>query len=502
MAEPITVLPADEHNRQLVDHVHPSDWVNPTPTGYYDMVVIGGGTAGLITAIGSAGLGKRVALIERHLMGGDCLNAGCVPSKALIRSARAAAHARSASTFGVDVPGEIQVDFAAVMERMRRLRTSISTHDSAARFSQQGIDVYLGDATFTGVDTLEVDGQTVAFRKACIATGTRAAVPPIPGIDTIDYLTNETIFSLTELPKQLAIIGAGAIGCEMAQTFARFGSEVFLIESSHGILPQEDPDAAAIVQHSLEADGVKILCCGRDLTITAEGDRAKLSVASHDNSYDQVVDRVLVAAGRTPNTENLGLERANVTYDNRGVNVDDTLRTNNPKIFAAGDICFKYKFTHAADATARIVIRNALLGFLPFKPKASKLVVPWCTYTDPEIAHVGSHAKQLQADGVDFKTVDVALSSIDRAILEGETDGLLKVHVRPNGKILGATLVSPHAGESIGELTMAMAHGIKLQKIASVIHPYPTQAEIIKRAGDQYFKQWLLGLKRRFLGGS
>ena len=501
MPEPVEIHPMDEHNQTLVDHVHPSDWVNPTPTsGGYDMVVVGAGTAGLITAIASAGFGKKVAMIERHLMGGDCLNVGCVPSKALIRAAHAAAEVKRAGEFGVNVSGEPDIDFGLVMERLRKLRAGISHHDSAKRYTEQGVDVYIGSGVFTGRDTVEVDGQTLRFKKACVATGARAAAPPIPGLDTVDYLTNETVFELTELPKRLGIVGAGAIGCEMAQAFARLGSDVYLVEATHGILPPEDKDCSEIVRESMARDGVNLMCCGKELKLSKTDSGAiRLTVDSHDKGYDIEVDQLLIAAGRKSNTDGLGLEAAGIDYDKRGVTVNDHLQTTNPNIFAAGDICSKFKFTHAADANARIVVRNALLGFIPFKPRASKLVVPWCTFTDPEIAHVGKYPRELDEAGVRYKTVDIDLAGVDRAILESETEGKLKVHVKPNGTILGATMVSRHAGESISEITTAMVHGIKLQKMSSVIHPYPTQAEAIKRAGDQYFRTWATGLRDKIM---
>jgi pyruvate/2-oxoglutarate dehydrogenase complex dihydrolipoamide dehydrogenase (E3) component len=499
LSEPISIRPMDEHNRKLVGNVHPADWINPTPpSSPYDMVVVGAGTAGLITAIGSAGLGKRVALLERHLMGGDCLNVGCVPSKALIRAAAAASAVRHAEDFGVSAGGDVSIDFPKVMERLRRLRASISVHDSAKRYAEQGIDVYLGDGRFAGPDTIDIAGASLRFKKACIATGARAAAPAIAGLEGVDYLTNESVFELTELPSKLAVIGAGPIGCELSQAFARLGSEVYLIEAAHGVLPNEDPDASEIVRRSIVGDAVHLLCCSQHFKLAAaDGGGVRLQTDSHGRDYDLRVDRLLVAVGRKPNTDGLGLEAANVTYDQRGVTVDDHLRTTNPRIYAAGDICSKYKFTHAADANARIVIRNALLGWIPRKARASDLVVPWCTYTDPEIAHVGRYPKELDQAGVRYETVTVDLAAIDRAILESDIDGLLKVHVRPNGKILGATLVSRHAGESISEITTAMVHGIKLQHLSKVIHPYPTQAEVIKRAGDQFFKRWLLGWRQR-----
>ena len=355
------VNPWDSHNQHLVSHVHPPDWKNPEPASPYNLVVIGAGTAGLVCAAGAAGLGAKVALIERHLMGGDCLNVGCVPSKAVISAARVAAAVRDSSEFGVEVPDGVQVDFGQAMERMRRLRASIAPHDSVERFRDMGIDVFFGDGRFVDTHTIEVAGERLNFKKAVIATGARAAAPPIDGLDKVDYLTNETVFSLTELPKRMAIIGAGPIGCEMAQAFARFGSEVFLVEASHGILPREDSDASGIVLESMLKDGVKLLCCGKSLILArSDGDKIRLVVESHGKNYDEVVDRLLVAVGRAPNVENLGLEDAEVAYYRKGVRVNNRLQTTNTNIYAAGDICSPYQFTHAADFMARIVIRNAL----------------------------------------------------------------------------------------------------------------------------------------------
>ena len=352
--------PWDDHNRKLYGNVHPPHWVNPDPAPRYNLVVIGGGTAGLVTAAGAAGLSARVALIEKHLLGGDCLNVGCVPSKALIRAARAAADARGATEFGVSLNGGVTVNFAGVMERMRRLRADISPHDSAARFRELGIDVFIGSAKFAGPDAVQVGDKTLRFANAVIATGARAAAPAIPGLKNVPFLTNETLFSLTELPKRLGIVGAGPIGCEMAQSFARFGSEVFLVEAAHGILPREDRDAADLVQTAIIRDGVKLLCCGKDLKLARDPNGVRLQVESHGKAYDVLVDQLLVAVGRAPNVEGLGLETAGVTFDQKGVQVNDRLQTRNPRIFACGDICSPYQFTHAADFMARTVIQNSL----------------------------------------------------------------------------------------------------------------------------------------------
>ncbi|HUG67051.1 MAG TPA: mercuric reductase [Pirellulaceae bacterium] len=479
----VQLLPTDEHNRELRANVHPPDWTNPTPSGRYNLVVIGAGTAGLVTAAGAAGLGARVALIERSLMGGDCLNVGCVPSKGVISAARVAATVHRARDFGVNVPDGASVAFAAAMQRMRRLRARISPNDSAARFRDLGVDVYFGQASFIDSNTVDVDGTRLNFKRAVIATGARAAAPPIAGLDTVNYLTNETLFSLTELPRRFGVIGAGPIGCEMAQSFAQLGSEVFLVESEHGILPREERDAAEIVQRAFTRDGVKLLCCGKNLKLTNEGG-IRLTVESHGQDYDEPVDQLLVSVGRRPNVEHLNLEAVGVNYDNKGVKVNDRMQTTNPRIYAAGDICSPYQFTHAADFMARIVIQNAL--FMGRK-KASSLVIPWCTYTSPEIAHVGLYAHQAQEQGIEVDTYTQEFSEVDRAILEGEDDGFARVHVkRGTDRIVGATIVARNAGDMISEITLAMTHGLGLSKIGGTIHPYPTQAEAIRKLGDQY----------------
>ena len=502
MSEYLQLQPLDEHNQKLKSHVRPQDWVNPTPGGRYNLVVIGAGTAGLVTAAGAAGLGAKVALIERELMGGDCLNVGCVPSKGLISAARIARTLRHASEFGIDVPAGATVEFARVMERMRRLRAHISPNDSAARFRDLGVDVYLGGGRFTSSSTVQVDDQTLQFRKAVIATGARAAIPQIPGLDQVPYLTNESIFSLTELPKRLGIIGAGPIGCELAQAFANLGSEVLLIENGDGILPLEDRDASSIVLQAMLKDGVKLLHGGNEIKVRREGDKIRMSVESQGRQYDEAVDQLLISVGRAPNVQNLGLETVGVEFDNKaGVHVNDRMQTTNPNIFAAGDVCSKFKFTHAADFMARIVIQNALFKG---RSKASALTIPWCTYTSPEVAHVGLHEKDAKAQGIEIDTYTQQFADIDRSILAGETEGFVKVHTRKGtDKIVGATIVATHAGELISEITLAMKNGIGLMKIGATIHPYPTQAEAIRKLGDQFnrtrltpfvksvFRKWL-----------
>ena len=495
--------PLDRHNRVLVEHVAPPDWVNPTPTGRYNLVVVGAGTAGLVAAAIAAGMGGKVALIERELMGGDCLNVGCVPSKALIRAGRAVADVRRAADFGVRIRGEVEVDFAAIMERMRALRAGIAPNDSAARFRELGVDVYLGEGRFTGSDTVEVGGQTLRFARACIATGARAFTPPIKGLAEAGFRTNETIFSLTELPPRLGVIGGGPIGCELAQSFARFGSRVSLVEVAEQVLGREDPDAAAIVQRALEADGVELALGSKLLEVERAPGGAKLLVLETASGVRRIeVDELMVGIGRAPNVEGIGLEAAGVEFDVRtGVSVDDRLRTTNPRIYAAGDVCSVYKFTHTADAAAGIVIRNALFFG---RSKASALTIPWVTYTDPEIAHVGLYEAQAREQGLEVETFRVELADVDRAILEGDTEGFLKVHTqagkgRGKGRILGATMVASHAGEMISEITLAMVSGAGLKGIAGTIHPYPTQAAAIKQAANLQLKTRLTPLTASLL---
>jgi pyruvate/2-oxoglutarate dehydrogenase complex dihydrolipoamide dehydrogenase (E3) component len=361
--------PYDDHNQRLIGNVHPFDWINPDPDGRCNMVVIGAGTAGLITAAGTAGLGGKAALIERGLMGGDCLNVGCVPSKALIRAARAAADVRAAGQFGVQVPDGMRIDFAAIMERMRRLRADIGQHDSAERFSGLGMDVYMGSARFTSPDTVEVDGKALKFARACIATGSRALELPIPGIADVDFLTNETVFSLTELPQRLGVIGAGPIGCELAQAFARFGSQVILIEAMHGIMPHDETRAAEVVAKVMEQDGVKLRCCGKNLLIRKQADGIHLVVDSHGSHYDEVVDRLLLAVGRTPNVEGLNLEAAGVAYDKKGVQVNERLQTANRRIYAAGDMISEITVAIAAGAGLGTIART----IHPYPPQAEAI---------------------------------------------------------------------------------------------------------------------------------
>jgi len=500
----VTIEPLDRYNQELLANVHPPDWANPTPVDTYDLVVIGAGTAGLVTAKGAAGLGigLKVAMIEKNLMGGDCLNVGCVPSKCLIRSSRIVAEMRDASPYGIQPPEEINIDFPTVMARMRQVRTGISPVDSATGAKKAGVDVFFGEARFKNEDTITVGGQDLKFKKAVIASGARAVRPKITGIEEVGYLTNESVFSLTTLPQKLAVIGGGPIGCELAQAFQRLGSQVTLFHKGSHLLNKEDPDAAEIVQQALIKDGIRLVlnCQLEGVKESAEG---KVISFTGDKGRESItVSEILAGAGRQPNLD-LNLEAVGVEYDDRrGVKVNDNLQTTNPKIYGAGDVCMNWKFTHAADAAARIVIKNTL--FSPFglgKSKLSDLVMPWVTFTDPEIAHVGMYEDEAQAKNIDCNTIKIDFDDVDRALADGETEGFVKIlHKKGSDEILGATIVARHGGEMISEITTAMIGEIGLSKLSTAIHPYPTQAMAIKQAADAYRRTLLTDKTKKLLG--
>ncbi len=486
--------PADRFNVALRELVQPSAWKNPTPADCYDLVVIGAGTAGLVAAAGAAGLGARVAIVERHRMGGDCLNTGCVPSKTLLRSAQAAAELRRAAELGIHMPCGGIVDFPAVMERVRKVRANIAPNDSAQRFAGLGVDVFLGAAAFADGRHVEVNGSRLRFRKAVIATGARTVTPPIPGLAEAGPLTNETVFNLTEQPGRLAIIGGGPVGCELAQAFQRLGSQVTLIHKNPRVLEREDADASEVVQNALHRDGVR-LSLGAEVVSVSQADgvkRLRLRTAGAEETIE--ADAILVATGRTPNVASLNLEAAGVAWDSRdGVRVDDFLRTANPRIYACGDVAMRWKFTHAADFAARIVIQNALFAIGPLgRRRLSTLNMAWCTYTEPELAHTGLTLAEAAKRGIELDTFTQPFESVDRATTESESEGFVRIHVRRGSdKIIGATVVGKGAGDLISEISTAMAGKIGLGRITSIIHPYPTRAEAIRKLGDQFNRRRL-----------
>jgi pyruvate/2-oxoglutarate dehydrogenase complex dihydrolipoamide dehydrogenase (E3) component len=472
----------DAADARLLDSVRPSSWHNPEPQPVYDLVVIGGGTAGLVCAAGAAGLGARVALIERARLGGDCLNTGCVPSKAFLRSARVVGEARSGARVGVSA--EAQVDFSAVMARLRARRADIAPHDSASRLAALGVDVLFGEAEFSGEQAIVVRSNLpgrstnpvpLKFRKAVIATGSRPAIPPIPGLEGVPFLTNETLFDLRDQPTHLAVIGGGPIGCEMAQAFARLGTRVTLVEHGPHVLPRDDEEAAAIVAAALARDGVDV----RVGTRVTAASRDPAGVRIRFDNGEVVASDLLVATGRTPQVDGLHLAAAGVAVDDEGIQVSDRLRTSNRRIYASGDVASKYKFTHAADALSRIVVQNALFFG---RKRASSLVVPWCTFTDPEVAHVGLNSSDATDDRA---TITIPLSEVDRAIVDDEAEGFVRIHHR-RGRILGATIVAPAAGEMVGTIAYAMQHGHGLDRLSGIVFPYPTQSLALRQAGDAY----------------
>jgi len=486
MPDRTEIYPPDDYNRALIENVHPTGWQNPTPAPMYNLVVIGAGTAGLVAAAGSAKLGAKVALIERRMFGGDCLNFGCVPSKLIISSSRVSEEVKEAASHGVRVLCGSEPDFPKVMARMRKIRARLSSHDSVERFRELGVDIFLGEGRFTGPNTAEVGGAKLRFKKALIATGARPFHPPVAGLAEAGYLTNETVFSLTHRPRRIAVLGGGAIGCELAQAFLRLGSDVTLLHNKPRLMDREDPDASEVIARAFMREGMRVVLGDWRLASVTNINGEKILRLEKDGEKDAlVVDEILVGVGRSPNVEGLGLRDAGVVYDTRkGVEVDDHLRTSNHDIYAAGDICLKFKFTHTADAAARIVIRNALFHG---RAKLSRLTVPWCTYTDPEVAHVGMYPEEAVAGGMEVDTWAVRLSEVDRAVMEGREDGFVKIHTRRGADtILGATIVAAHAGEMIGELALAIKAGVGLKGLSELIHPYPTVAEAIRQAADQY----------------
>jgi pyruvate/2-oxoglutarate dehydrogenase complex dihydrolipoamide dehydrogenase (E3) component len=456
---------------------------HPTPADRYDLVVVGAGPAGLAATTAATALGARVALIERDLIGGTCLNTGCGPSKAIIRTSRLYAEMRDAESYGAQIPTEICVDFSAVMERMRRIRARTLRPVSVERLTATGVDVFLGGACFTGTDQLTVDGTKLRFEKAMIATGSRPEIPSVPGLLDTDYLTNENVFDMTELPRRLLVVGGGPLGCELAQAFCRLGAKTIIAQTLPLFLPKEERDAAQMVSDALARDGVEIHLNCNIVAVRLEGGRKHVTMVTDGNPSTTLVDEILTGIGRLPAVQGLDLEKAGVAYDvETGIRVDDFLRTRNPRIFAAGDVCLEHAFTNTAEASARIVVRNALFRG---RQRVSALTVPWCTYTDPQVAHVGLYVRQARAQGIPVKTYTVPMHDVVRAIIDGEEEGFVKVHVREGtDRILGATIVGRNAGELINNISLAMVAGMGLRRLARVIHAYPTQGEAVRQAAQ------------------
>ena len=506
MSEFVSILRGNRYDEERLALTHPADYRNPTPRPRYNLVVVGAGTGGLLSELVASSLGAKVALVERELMGGDCLNVGCVPSKGLIRASRRAAEVREAQKLGLELPDGARIDFAQAMDRMRSVRTQISREDSVERYSEEfGIDIFLGQAEFRARDTVRVERRgevaELKFKKAVIATGARATHPEVQGLAEAGYRTNETIFNLTVLPRRLAVIGAGPIGSEMAQTFRRLGSQVTIFEKAPHFLMREDEDAALLLRDVFRGEGIQIELSSTLRKVERKGDEKMIHFEREDGSAAELMaDEILVGAGRAPNVDGLGLESAGVEYDpRRGVHTNDRLQTSNPRIYAVGDVCMVWKFTHAADAAAKLVVQNAL--FLGRK-KLSDLVMPWCTYTSPEIAHVGLYPREARERNLEIDTYKVPLEENNRALADGEENGFVKIHVRKGtDRIVGATIVSAHAGDLISQVTQAIVGKVGLGTLTSVIFPYPTQAEAIKRAAGLYTRTRLTPRVKRLFEG-
>ncbi len=454
--------------------------------GIYNVVVIGAGTAGLVTAAGTAGLGGRVALIERNRMGGDCLNFGCVPSKALISSARLLQQMREAEKWGLRQQ-EPRFEFREVMDRMRARRAQIAPNDSQERFESLGVDVFRGEARFLSPHEVEVEGRKLHARNFVIATGSRATIPKIDGLNGIPFFTNETVFDeLREKPASMIVLGGGPIGCELGQAFARLGIKVTLVQNGAQLLQPEDHDVAEFIQRRCEAEGIEVRLNAKARRVSKADGRI---VMEFETGAPVSAEALLIAVGRTPNLRSLHLEAAGVAHDEHGVQTNDYLQTSRRHIYAAGDITNRLKFTHTADASARVVIRNILMPLQLLRQKMDCAIVPWCTYADPEVAHVGLGEKEAGKRGVEYDLFKVELSEVDRAIVESEEAGFAKILTRKGSdKILGATIVAPHAGDLIHEFVVAMHAEVGLGKIAGMIHAYPTLAELARKAGDQFNK--------------
>lgn len=457
----------------------------------FDLVIIGGGVAGLVAASGAAQLGARVALVDKSGLGGDCLNYGCVPTKRLVHSAKVAFIVKHASESGIEA-ASYRVDFPKVMASMRAVQATIGEHDDPERFRKMGVEVIFGSGTFTDPNTFEVNGEKLHGRRFIIATGTRPLVPSIKGLRESRALTNETVLGLKELPPSIVILGAGPIGIEYAQIFARLGSKVTVIKKYDQILPKEDPELAGALEKVLEAEGVETVRYDEIKEVRRNNGKTEVTIGCGGAEKTFRADEVMVAIGRKPNVDGIGLEAAGVGYDSKkGIKVDDRLRTTQKHIYGCGDVAGSYPFTHVAEYHAGVALSNAL--FPVFKRKVDYRVVPWATFTDPELARVGmTEAEAIGKYGEEnVKVYRHRFSENDRAVIEGESAGLIKLVCGRKGRLLGAHILGPKAGELIHEYVLAMRLKAPVAKISTTVHVYPTVSQAVKRAADQYYREKL-----------
>jgi pyruvate/2-oxoglutarate dehydrogenase complex dihydrolipoamide dehydrogenase (E3) component len=454
----------------------------------FDIVVIGGGSGGLVAAAGGAALGAKVALIEKNKLGGDCLWYGCVPSKTLIKSARVAHKMRHADRWAL-TPNDPRPSLVRVMERVAAVQRSIEPNDSPERFRGLGVEVIFGSGRFIAPDAVEVGGRKLTATHFVIATGSRPAVAPIPGIDSIRYLTNETIFDLREPVPHLIVVGSGPIGSEMAQAFRRLGSEVTVVDIAPSILAREDPELAAVVFRQLQSEGVHYHLGASIMQLQRTPIGVRILLRQPDGAPRAIdASHLLLATGRRANIEDLGLDKAGIDVVQGRIVLEDGLVTTNPRVYVAGDVAGGHQFTHVAEHHAGIVLRHVIFKLKWAKPST---VVPWCTYTDPEFARVGLSESEAKKTGVAHRVYTFPFADIDRARAEGETEGLAKLVTDPKGRLLGAAIVGPHAGELIAECVLAIGHRMKAGDLSAAIHTYPTLAQINRRAADQRLKESL-----------
>ena len=467
----------------------------------YDVIVIGGGAAGLVAATGTAGLGAKTALIEKNKLGGDCTWYGCIPSKALLKSAQVFSLLKRIKEFGIS--GELNCSPEGVMAHVREVAGRVSTHHPAEVFGKRGISVLFGSPKFVDDHTVELAGKRISSKRFIICTGSHPLVPAVDGLKDIEYLTNENIFDLQSLPRLLAVLGAGPIGVELAQAFSRLGVEVFIVEMAESILPREDKEAAEVLSQTLLKEGVKLYAGKRAVKFSQEGNLTSITIEGKDKRQTIVkAEKLLVAVGRAPNVEGLELEKAGVKYSHKGIETDNTLRTKAGNIYACGDVVGPYQFSHMAEYQAIIAVGNCLF---PFKKKVDYNAVPWCTFTDPELARVGLTQEEAKAEFKDIRIYRSPYSGNDRAVTDLEEAGFSKVICDKKGNILGAHIVGADAGEIIHEYVLAKSSKLKLQDLSSPIYVYPTLSQIVKRSADAYYLNilssgWVRKIAKFFVG--